>query len=101
MKTITAVVLIALGGTIGSAMAQEAPVYGLDYNPPLLRSQHDSRESLRGYPGRQMRSAHIGGSSSRQAGPDTQTTSSINQPSRTVGGNYGSQVTDWELKSGR
>lgn len=102
------IIAIALSlSASGIATAQEAPVYGLDYNPPVVRTGHDSKPKHYGAPGRQVRGDHAGSHADISGAIDTRTTASIDtgvnsnhQPHRPYG-NYGPQVTEWELRSGR
>lgn len=104
-RLMTLVIAMTLGAT-GFAAAQEAPVYGLDYNPPIVRTGHDSKPKHYGAPG-QVRSDAAGSRADIGGAIDTRTTASINagvnsnhQPHRPYG-NYGPQVTEWEMRSGR
>ena len=71
----TLVIAMTLGAT-GFAAAQEAPVYGLDYNPPIVRTGHDSKPKHYGAPG-QVRSDAAGSRADIGGAIDTRTTASI------------------------
>lgn len=99
MNRLTTIAVIFTLGTIGSAAAQESPV-GLGTDLPLARSQHDAASDAFGYPGRQNRGPRLA-NSSNDGSIDRGTAASVPIASRAMGGNYGPQITEWELKSGR
>ena len=107
MYRLTTIAIALSLSASGIAAAQEAPVYGLDYNPPIVRTGHDSKPKHFGAPGRQVRGDHAGSHADMGGAIDTRTTASIDsevnsnhQPHRPYG-NYGPQVTEWEMRSGR
>ena len=106
MHRLTTLFIAMTLGASGFAAAQEAPVNGLGYNPPIVRTDHDSKPKHYGAPGRQVRGDHAGSHADIGGAIDTRTTASINtgvnsnhQPHRPYG-NYGPQITEWDILSG-
>lgn len=107
MYRLTTISIALSLSALGIAVAQEAPVYGLDYNPPIVRTGHDSNPNRYTAPGRQVRGYNVINRANISGAVDTRTTASSdskvnrNHQAHRPYGNYGPQVTEWEMRSGR
>lgn len=106
MYRLTNLAVVLILGATGLVAAQEATTDRLDYNPPIVRTGHDTKPKHYGAPGRQIRGDHAGSHAERAGAMDTLPTASIgaglnssHQPHRPYG-NYGPQITEWDLRSG-